>query len=169
MEVKIFMAQTVNAKIARRTGEEDFLSPRNWQEFKKITEKAGAFLVGRRTYEAVKKWEEKGFRDINAERIILSKKESFEPVEGYTKASSPEKAVESAKEKGIDSLIVTGGANANSSFMEKGLVDELILNIEPYVLGKGIDLFAEKDIEQEMKLEKVRELEKDIVQLRYSL
>jgi len=29
MEVKIFMAQTVNGKIARETGEEDFLSPKN--------------------------------------------------------------------------------------------------------------------------------------------
>lgn len=169
MKVKIFMAQTVNAKIARKTGEEDFLSSRNWQEFKKIAEETGAFAVGRKTYEAVKEWEEKGFEDIDAERIVLTGKEEFEPEEGYIKASSPEKAVEAAEEKGLGTLLVTGGATVNKSFMEQGLVDEIILDIEPYVLGEGLNLFAEGGFEEELELEEVRELEEDIVQLRYSL
>lgn len=167
MKVKLFMAQTVNAKIARKTGEEDFLSPRNWQEFKQIAEKAGAFTVGRKTYEAVQSWENKGFKDINAERIVLSKKEEFKPEEGYRKASSPEKAVEITEQQGLDTLLVTGGASVNKSFMEQGLVNEIILDIEPYVLGEGLNLFAEESFETELELEEVRELEENIVQLRY--
>jgi len=167
MEVKIFMAQTVNGKIARETGEEDFLSPRNWQEFKKIAEKTGAFTVGRKTFQAVKEWEDKGFKDINAECIVLSQKEGLEVGEGFIKVSSPEKAVKLAEEKGLDALLVTGGASVNASFMEKKMVDELILDIEPYVLGEGLDLFARRSFEGELGLEEVRKLEEGIVQLRY--
>jgi dihydrofolate reductase len=169
MKVRIFMAQTVNAKTARKTGEEDFLSPMNWQEFKQVAENTGAFTVGRKTYEAVREWKGKGFRDIDAERIVLSRKEEFEPGEGYIKASSPDEAVEAAKEKDLDSLLVTGGASVNTSFMKAGLVDEIILDIEPHVLGEGLNLFAEGDFEQKLELEEARELEEDIVQLRYSL
>lgn len=169
MQVKLFMAQTVNAKIARKTGEEDFLSPRNWKEFKHIAEEAGAFTVGRKTYQEVQKWEEKGFRDIEAERIILTRKEELEPQTGYRKASSPEKAVEIAEEKSLDTLLVTGGASVNTSFMEQGLIDEIILDIEPHLLGEGLSLFAEGSFGADLNLEEVRELEEDIVQLRYSL
>ncbi|PSH00757.1 MAG: hypothetical protein BRC30_01855 [Nanohaloarchaea archaeon SW_7_46_7] len=169
MEIKIFMAQTVNGKIARETGEEDFLSPRNWQEFRKIAEETGAFTVGRKTFQAVREWEDKGFTDIDAERIILSQKKGLEVGEGFIKASSPEKAVELAEEKGLDELLVTGGASVNSSFMEKKMVGELILDIEPYVLGDGLDLFAGGSFEGKLELEEVRELEEGIVQLRYKV
>ncbi|MFB6175304.1 MAG: dihydrofolate reductase family protein [Candidatus Nanohalobium sp.] len=169
MKIKLFMSQSLNAKIARENGGEDFFSPRNWEEFQKIAENTGAFVVGRKTHEAVKEWEEKGFKDINAERIVLTRKKDFDIEEGYIKASSPRKAVQVAEEQGLESLLVTGGASVNTSFIEKGLLDELIIDIEPFLLGKGLDLFSKGEFEAELELEEVRELEEDIVQLRYSL
>lgn len=168
MQVKLFMAQTLNAKIAREDGMEDFLSSRNWQEFKKIAENKGIFLVGRKTYEAVKEWEDKGFSDVEAERLVISRQNSLELEEGFTHVGSPEEAIDLAKEE-ANELLVTGGASVNSSFMKKGLIDEIILNIEPYVLGEGLNLFSEADFESDLQLEEVKKFDEDIVQLRYTV
>lgn len=167
MEVKIFMAQAANAKIARENGDEDFLSSKNWQEFKKIAEKIGAFAVGRKTYEAVRNWEEKSFKDISATRIVLSRKEDFQALEGYLSVSSLEEAVKAAENQGLETLLVTGGASVNTSFIQKGLVDEIVLNIEPYILGKGLNLFTEEDFEADLELLDTCTFEEGIVQLHY--
>ena len=90
----MFMAQSANAKIARKNGDEDFLSPRNWEEFKRIAENIGVFAIGRKTYESVKNWEDKGFRDINSKRLVLSNRSDFFHEEGYSKVSSPVETVE---------------------------------------------------------------------------
>ena len=169
MNTTIFMAQNLNAKIARETGEEDFLSPRNWREFKSLAENIGVFAVGRKTYEAVKEWGEKGFKDVKAKRIILSRKENFEPDEDYLKASSPEEAVKIAEKEGFEKLLVTGRASVNTSFLEKELVDEIILDIQPHILGRGLNIFAEGDFEESLNLNQVKELEEGIIQLRYTL
>ncbi len=168
MKIKLYMAQTANGKIARKNGDEDFLSPRNWKEFRELAEKTGVFVVGRKTYEAVQKWEEKGFKDIEAHRVVLTRNQELELEKGFRKASSPEEAVELAEQKG-EGLLVTGGASVNTSFMKKGLIDEIILNIEPHVLGEGLDLFAEESFEHDLELEEVRELEEGIVQLHYKI
>lgn len=169
LDVKIFMAQSVNSKIARKTGEEDFLSARNWREFKKIAEKTGVFAVGRKTYEEVKKWEEKGFEDINADRIIISSNEKFQTSSDYITAVSPEDAIGKVEKRNHDELLVTGGASINTSFLTQDMVSKIILNLEPCLLGRGINLFDEERFEKNLNLESVKELDEDIVQLIYCL
>ena len=48
-----------------------------------------------------------------------------------------------------------------------GLVDELIVNVEPAVLGHGIPLFASGDFEKRLERVAIQELPEGIVQLRY--
>lgn len=169
MEVKLFMAQTVNSKIARKDGSEDFLSSRNWKEFRQIAEDAGIFLVGRKTYEEVSEWESKGFKDVEAERLVLSRQKGLELQEGFRHVRSPREAIKLSGNEGYSSLLVTGGASVNSAFIKKDMIDQIILNIEPYVLSEGLDLFSEAGFEAQLELLEVRELENSIVQLSYRL
>jgi len=71
MKVILYMAQTINGIIARNNYDEDFLSHENWKVFLGLTKEMDCFIVGRKTYEEVKKWKEYNFDKIKAIKDIL--------------------------------------------------------------------------------------------------
>jgi dihydrofolate reductase len=74
MKVKLFMAISLNAIIATKEGSEDFLSNDNWKQFVKLVKNIGCFIWGRKTYEAVSKWEGDYLNDLkDATKVILSR------------------------------------------------------------------------------------------------
>ena len=89
---------------------------------------------------------------IGIEKIIISQDQNFKLDEGYTLAGSPADALTKLSQKGFKKALVTGGANINSAFAKANLLDEIILNIEPVFVGKGIPLFAPEDFELKQKL-----------------
>ena len=68
-----------------------------------------------------------------------------------------------------EKIFISGGAIINNAFMEKGIVDNIILNYNPFVLNKGIPLFKGNYFENKLKLEKVVKEKEDIVQVHYSV
>ena len=73
------------------------------------------------------------------------------------------------EEKGFSNVFIAGGGQINSSFVKEGLIDEIYLDVEPLVFGKGIKVFAEADFEFELKLLEVNKLNTDTVQLHYKI
>lgn len=58
----------------------------------------------------------------------------------------------------------------NLKFLFKNLiVDNIILNYNPFVLNKGIPLFKGNYFENKLKLEKIVREQEDIVQVYYSV
>lgn len=49
--------------------------------------------------------------------------------------------------------------------MKNNLIDEIILNYNPYVLNKGINLFEGDYFEQELQLDKVIQEKEGIIQV----
>ena len=73
MKIILFMATSLNGMIADKSGSEDFLSDTNWQTFSDFAKKHGCFIIGRKTYEAVQKWPDYNFNDIDARlKIVVS-------------------------------------------------------------------------------------------------
>lgn len=138
------MAMSLNGMIARDNGAEDFLSHANWEKFCELANSCGNFIVGRKTYEAVMGWQENfGFDDlVGVEKVVLSQSLEIKLKEGYTLVPSPHEALKYLSHKGHTKILLTGGASVNSAFMKEKLVDEIILNIEPVIIGTGISLFA---------------------------
>jgi dihydrofolate reductase len=52
-------------------------------------------------------------------------------------ADSPEAIIAQAKADGCTSLLLMGGAETSSRFLDAGLVDELLVTIEPLLFGGG--------------------------------
>ncbi len=165
------MAISANGMIATETGDEDFLSHENWEKFCELAREFGNFVVGRKTYEAVKKWNDGyNFDDlIGVEKVIISQDQNFKLDKDYVLANSPKDALAKLSEKGFEKTLVTGGSNINSSFAKANLLDEVILNIEPVFIGKGISLFAQQDFELKLKLVSSNQSEKGIITLTYSV
>jgi dihydrofolate reductase len=65
-------------------------------------------------------------------------------------------------------LWVVGGGNVASQFAEAGLIDEVLVNVVPVVLGDGKRLF-ERRLPRSMQLIRVRPFENGMVELRYRL
>lgn len=165
------MVMSVNGYIARENGEEDFLSDYNWETFCELVKESGNFIIGRKTFEAVKKWNTGyGFEDLEGiEKVVVSKDSAFVTPSGYTIANSPTDAINKLEEKGFENILVTGGAMVNASFMQAGMIDFIKLNIEPYVLGKGIPLFSPDEFGYKLKLIETKKLDGDIIQNYYAV
>lgn len=169
MKVILYMAHTINGIIARNNYDEDFLSHENWKVFLSLVQDIGCFVVGRKTYEEVKKWKDYNFDKIKATKIIISSNPDFKPDGGYILATSPTDAIQKASKLGFKKILLTGGGTINSAFMKKGLVDEIIIDIEPFILGNGIRIFSQENFESKLKLLKVKKLKSGIVQLHYKV
>jgi len=167
MKVVLYSTQTTNGIIARENGDEDFLSDESWLIFSKLVEDVGCFIVGRKTYDSVQKWEDYNFDNINATKIIISTDKKLKLKEGYFLANSPEGALLKASSLGFAEVIVAGGGTINSAFMSKNLVKEIILNVEPFIMGEGIKVFAKEKFEFKLKLENIKKLKSGIIQLKY--
>lgn len=57
----------------------------------------------------------------------------------------------------------------NASFIAAGLIDEIFLDVEPHLFGKGIKLFEGKNFEAKLKLLGVKKISKNEVQLHYKV
>lgn len=163
------MAMSANGFIASKTGSEEFLSDENWEKFCELAKERGNFIVGRKTYEAVKKWDEEySFDDlVGIEKVVISQDQNFTLDEGYTLAHSPTNALAKLSQKGFEKALVTGGAQINSAFAQAGLFDEIILNVEPVFIGEGIPLFASGDFELNGELVSLDKAENGIMTLKF--
>ena len=152
---------TANGYIAKENSE----TPWTVEEWKSFSEKVKEFknlVIGRKTFEIMKKGNE--FQKIaNPFTIIVSHKGG----DNSHFVSSPQEAIDLLKEKGFSKILVAGGGKLNSSFMKDGLVDEIYLDIEPLFFGKGVKLFAENDFESNLELIETKQLSKNLIQLHY--
>lgn len=64
---------------------------------------------------------------------------------------------------------MAGDGALNASFMLENLVDEIYLDIEPIVFGRGIKVFAENDFEMKLRLIETKKLSNDETQLHYQV
>lgn len=170
MKVILFMAMSLNGVIARENNEEDFLSHDNWVEWLKWIRKSGCVVWGRKTYEIVKTWDKQYFEDIKGVKaVVVSSNKNYKVGEGFELVSSPKEALEKLEKEGYKTAIVTGGSTLNSYFVKEKLIDEIVINVEPVVVGKGIALFNPDDFDLNLNLLETKKLGHGIIQVRYKI
>lgn len=171
MKVLLYMAVSLDGFIARKNGSEDFLSNQNWETFVALVNKTGNFIVGSKTYEAVMNWDEGfGFDDFDQRitKIIISRQD-LSLKAGYTLAHSPKEALEILTQKGHTQALVSGGSMINSAFIQQGLIDEVMLNINPVVIGSGIPLFSETEFPSQLSLIDNKQTSEGIIKMHYTV
>lgn len=167
MKVILYMAISVNGLIAKTGDDTDWVSADEWKSFTDAIQKTGCMVIGRRTYEVMTKGEEFGtnLKDI---RVVVVSYNDIELIQSnHSVAHSPQEALEQLKD--FPGVIIAGGGILNAAFMEANLVDELILDIEPIVLGKGIPLFNGPAFERKLKFLGQKMLLPNEVQVRYEI
>ena len=170
MEVTIEMAASINGLIATEEGSEDFLSDRNYQIMLDFLKEQDCLVYGNTTFKNVISWGEdyiNALKDITV--IIFSKTKQTSNYKNVIYVDSIEEFKKVCKEKNLNKIFVSGGAHINTLFLENNLANRIIINYNPYLLTKGINLFEGNYLEKELQLEKVVKEEEDIMQVWYKV
>lgn len=170
MKVILYMAVTVNGMIAKENDDTSFVSDIRWEDFENIVRKAGNMIIGRRAYDVMKK---------NGELKSLGKIKVFVLTHDiYIKDDNPniiftdkepKALIESIQDEGFDEILITGGGNLNALFMKENLIDEIILDVEPKALGKGIKIFEDEDFETDLEIMEFKSFSPNGIQLHYKI
>lgn len=169
MKVILSMAISANGIIATKEGSEDFLPHDNWIRFVNLANKIGCFIYGRKTYEAVIKWEGDYLSELKEIRKVIISRSPIKLRSGFTLANSPKEALKLLESEGFNEVILSGGSTINSEFAKRGLINEVIFDVNPSILGEGIPVFAPEDFEMKLELVSFERIGKDIVELRYKV
>lgn len=140
MKTLILMTMSANGFIAR-TNDETPWSKEEFERCAAFTREAGNLIVGRKTYEIMR---EEGDFDDGILTVVVTR-DIAEPHGNVVYMASPEHALKYVEEKGFARAIVGGGTTLVTQFLSEGLIDEIILDIEPMLLDRGLPL-AEQSI-----------------------
>lgn len=163
------MAISANGIIASKSGSEDFLSNENWLQFVKLANKVGCFIWGRKTYEAVIKWDGDYFSDLIGVKKFVISHSNIKPIKGFELANSPKDALDKIEAMGFNEAVITGGATINSAFAKANLIDEIILDVNPAILGNGIPVFLPAEFELNLELIGYKKVGRNIIEIRYKV
>jgi len=163
------MAITADGIIARhRMQNADWTSKADKKNFVAETKKHGVIIMGRTTYEAI------GRPLPGRLNIVLTldpKKYKAKQVDGLLEfvSATPAQLIEQLKDRGYQSAMLGGGAKTNAIFLKAGLVDEIMLTIEPKIFGNGINFTESEDLDIELELLETKKLDDNVLQLHYKV
>lgn len=141
MKVTLAMVVSLDGRItdSALAGPAIWASPEDQTEFRAQIEAHDCIVMGSSTYEAARAIIKP---KADKPRTILTRqpeKYAAEVQPGLAFSSDPPGAViAQAKEAGRQSLLLVGGAKTNARFLDQGLVDEILVTVEPKIFGAGI-------------------------------
>jgi dihydrofolate reductase len=124
--------------------------------------------MGRKTYDQVLTFGEYPYQGVKSyvftKNPLLQGENNVELVTEDTK-----KFIDNLRQADGKNIWLVGGSQLTYEFMNKNLVDELILSIHPIVLGEGIPLFANPTNPHSLRLTNCQTYSSGLVQLSYDV
>ena len=169
------MAMSINGMICLPDGSEPFLSVAGGRLNAQIIRDTGSLIWGRRTYENVlQRYNGTDEMELSSliqdiPKVVVSRDPDYRVVEGYTHATSPKEAIDLLASQGLQAVAVVGGSQLNAAFLEAGLVDEIIVDIEPAIIGHGVPLLAQTELQVKTSLVSVDRVNDGELLVRYKI
>jgi dihydrofolate reductase len=163
MKVTLLMAITLDGKIGKTPDHfPDWTGPEDKKLFVSITRRAGAVIMGSKTYDTIR------MPLPGRKNVVLTRDKSrvsdWENL--WFTDESPQAVLDALEREGYQEAILAGGALINSLFAEAGLIDDIIVTISPTIFGHGLSLFTQ-EISMDLKLMDLRRLGANLVCLTY--
>ncbi|MDG9922680.1 MULTISPECIES: dihydrofolate reductase family protein [unclassified Pseudomonas] len=165
------VAASLDGYIARPDGQVDWLSPAVTDDshgYAAFYQGIDGLLMGRATYDMLRgldnAWPYAGKPCLVLARNPLEAPPS--DVDG--RHCTPIEALEELAARGCKRVWLVGGGSLAGNCLAAGLLDELLVNIVPYLLGAGIPLFA-TGLERRLRLRGQQSLSSGVTQLHYQV
>lgn len=170
-KVVLFIATSLDGYIAASDESLEWLfqvegeGDNGYSEFNKTID---TVIMGKKTYDWVMEHDPEEFPYPDKECYVFTRS-SLEDTDGvkFVQGDIPE-FIEQLKDTEGKNIWLVGGGQLLHSFLEKDLVDELIITVAPVVLGNGIPLFFEGDYELKLHLKNTRRFNQ-FVELHYDV
>ena len=181
-KVTLGLANSLDNFIARKDGGSDWLhwSKEVAQISAKFMKTVDAILIGRKTYEVMLGFGQTSYpgaknyvfsrskqKSLALKKSLATKKKIDKNVEIVTE--DVVKFVRDLKSKKGKGICLFGGGELAKSLFEAGLIDEVVLNIHPVLLGSGVPLFHEMKRQIDLELVDVRTLKGGYLLVSYRL
>ncbi|MFA4999873.1 MAG: dihydrofolate reductase family protein [Patescibacteria group bacterium] len=162
--VTMMMAITVDGKIAKDKNQlADWTSREDKKLFVEVSKSHGVIMMGENTF--------KTFPSPLSGRlnVVFSENNNPPEIDGVKWVKGEPAAILDELEKmGYKSALLGGGAFLNSLFLEKKLISEIILTVEPKIFGAGLSLFN-KDLDADLRLLEMKKLNDNTIMLHYQV
>lgn len=140
----------------------------NPYEWKAFFASVGAIIIGRNTYDLEMR---NGWAELHAvpKFILTSKpKDAKAKEDDFFTHEDIEDVLKQAKQITNKNIWVEGGARVAQQFIERDLLDEMILFMAPVLLGGGIQLFGGLNAYKNYNLRNIRRYGGRMAQLEYT-
>jgi len=134
-KVVLYMAISVDGYIAGENDDVDWVSEDSWQSYLEFVRSCDSVVVGKKTFAMMPKDE-----FISDTNYFVATNDSTVNTSDYEKISIKSKQDLPNGEK----IGIIGGGTLNGSLAILALIDEVILDVEPIMLGSGKKLFGEQ-------------------------
>ena len=154
-QLKLFIANSMDGKIARKDGSLDWLPDPSSEDYGFDEFMAGidAILMGYNTYEVSISFGEWPYK--NKDTFVFSRSPSKTCIPEATLVSQdPVQFVKDLKTRPGKDIWLIGGGEINTLLHDAGLIDEYIIAYIPVILGEGIELFPGIKKQVNLKLTK---------------
>lgn len=169
MKIIIYLASSANGMISNKRNVPDWLSQEYGQGFMDICQKTGAVIMGKTTYNILAP----EYLPLQNEgtMVVLTHDITATPARPnvvFTDKSATE-IVNLLESKGHQEAVIIGGTATVTEFIKAGLVNEIILVVEPVLFGTGLPIVEDLDVEYKMHLSDIKKLNDHTVQLHYQV
>lgn len=170
-KVILGLAVSLDGYIARENGDVDWLKMEDLSEgadeAKEFYNSIDAIFLGRKTYQkGLEMGGASAFGDIPcyvfSRTVQKSENTNLHFISGNVKEH-----VEELKRLEGKNILLMGGGEIATVFFEEDLIDELIIGIQPVILGKGIPLFLPHERQTELERFDVKMRKSGTVQISY--
>jgi len=160
---------TLDGRIAKNSGQNaDWTTKADKKTFIAETKKHGVIIMGDTTFNTI------GRPLPGRLNFILSFQpekyaDKIKPNELEFFKGEPAEIINHLAARGYESAILGGGARTNAAFLKAGLVDEILITIEPKLFGVGLNFTEGEDLNYDLELIESKEIGDHAVQLRYKI
>ncbi|MHB8603739.1 MAG: dihydrofolate reductase family protein [Thermoplasmatota archaeon] len=171
-KIVYFLAASADGFIARRDGNIDWLEATARGEYgaARFFARIDTIVWGRRTFdESAARGGVEPF-GAGTRHVVLTRKRraSADPRVEFSR-EAPAALVRRLRRRRGKDIWIMGGAKLAASFVDAGLVDEIVVHVVPILLGDGIPLLAPSRRDVALELREARRFPDGVVRLRYAV
>jgi dihydrofolate reductase len=150
MHIEAIAVTSNDGKIANKEGDAySWVSPEDQKLFSDIKSEFSLIVMGRKTYESIK---DKLKLSPSILRVVLTHTpQVYEAAKVENElefiSASPTTLTQDLVQRGYTSMLLVGGSQVYTEFIEQRLVNKFHVTVEPIVLGEGLSLTDHINIE----------------------
>lgn len=159
------MAISIDGYIAKTDWDSDWVSEADIDIFDKLIKKSWWIILWHKTFEQYK-WIL--YPVMWVQNIVISSTQNEKEID-TSFVKNTDEALQVGQKNNLNQVLLIGWGITNTSFIKENKIDEIILSIHPIILGTGIKLFENIEIEKKLNFISSKSLNEELVQIHYSV